>query len=110
MDKNETIEAGNPLPQPLGSALIGASVEWTDDLRPHPDNCMGDYDACVDHRLIFKRTGTVVAVERSFWGAWKCLVKTDGGFKTGYIDKDIRDLIFITPNTEGQTRGGSRVV
>lgn len=75
--------------------LVGAVVEWIQDCRPMPDSCMGDSEACFDPALIFRRTGTIVAVSRTFFGAWKCLIRADGGFKNGLVEKDVCELSVI---------------
>ncbi len=84
------------------SSLVGRRVEWTADMRPTPETCMGYEEACWDMSLVVKRTGTIVSLSRSIFGAWKCLIETDGGFQSGSIEMDVRELRFIKTNSQAQ--------
>lgn len=96
--------------QPVGLApvhgspsMVGRRVEWTEDMRPMPGQWPGDDEAdspCWDMNLVQRRTGTIVAISRTIFGAWKCLIETDGGFHSGPIEIDIRELRLSKANRD----------
>lgn len=60
--------------------LVGSVVEWSEDLRPLPDQVPAYYlDACFDPDLVVVKRGTVQSVGRTFWGDWVALVQTKSG-------------------------------
>ena len=64
------------------TALLGATVEWAQDLRPMPEQIPGDdggVDSLIwDMTLVTQQRGVVQAVTRTIFGNWVALVGHNG--------------------------------
>jgi len=71
------------------SALLGALVEWEQDLRPMPGTGIATMypEAAFDMSLVTKERGMVEQVTRTFWGRWKALVRHGEGFTEINVDE-----------------------
>ena len=78
--------------------LIGATVEWTEDLRPMPGEVPGDDGGpdspAWDMSLVTQQRGVVLAV--TFFGTWFALVDHSGRIK----EMDLDSLTVVSPNRE----------
>ena len=103
MSEKQTIEAGNSLPQPLGSRpdwmsdeafVIGYAAEHLEEADKPTGHCVGCRHYC-------RAADSCAPAE----GDWCYLCAGVGG-----EDRWGECPALISANTEGQTRGGSRVV
>ena len=59
-------------------ALIGSTVEWTQDLKPMPGNGYYSDTRAFDMSLVTRERGVVQGLYRTLLGAWIALVEHNG--------------------------------
>jgi len=80
--------------------LIGATVEWTQDWRPMPEEVPGDDGGpdspAWDMSLVTRQRGVVLAVHRTFFGTWVALVMVNERMK----EMELASLTAVSPDSE----------